>query len=70
MSKRGVGTNGNNHQSFEQPFPEISAIELITEFIKVELGFPRWAGSVCGQVGVVSQGREKSFSCSSADGWL
>ena len=37
MSKRGVGTNGNNHQSFEQPFSEISAVELITELIKIEL---------------------------------
>ena len=37
MRKRWFDANGGNHQSFEQSFTEISAIEPITKFIKIEL---------------------------------
>ena len=37
MLERWFDANCGNHQSFEQPFSEISAVELITELIKIEL---------------------------------
>jgi len=37
MSERGFNGNGSHHQFFEQSFSEISSIELVTEFIKIEL---------------------------------
>lgn len=37
MLERGFDANGCNHQSIGQPFSEVSTIELITKFIKIEL---------------------------------
>ncbi len=37
MSERGLTANGRNHQSFEQSFSEIPAVELIAKFTKIAL---------------------------------